>query len=330
MIRGPLPEYPFTRAVHDRLSERRTDEKFLAQAWSDPATRVLVMHDWQLATNVRRDRLQFVSPADAPAGERMLLGGIDGVVHFLVLTAGPTQDDAQPEYDEVKILEPPSAAELGRVRRARAGRRTFSGLRELATQLSDADAALAVHAVALAGWHHRHPRCAVCGAATEVAQAGAVRRCPACSSQHFPRTDPAVIMLVVDDQDRCLLGHNRARDDGWFSTLAGFVEPGETPEQAVSREVEEEAGVVVGEVTYAGSQPWPFPSCLMLGYFARAESTGITVDGDEITEARWFSRAELREAVESGTIGLPTTLSIAGALITHWYGAPLPSNVLPV
>jgi len=317
-MHGPLPEYPFARGRHDRLSERRSDDEFLSRAWSDPATRALVMRDWQLATNEERDALRFVSPDDAPVGERMLLGSADGVVHFLVLAAADRGAELYAEYDEIKVLEDQSADEL------------FSGLRQLATRLSDAEASLAVHAVALAGWHRRHPRCAVCGAATEVAQAGAVRRCPACSSQHFPRTDPAVIMLVVDDQDRCLLGHNRARDDGWFSTLAGFVEPGETPEQAVTREVEEETGVVVGDVSYAGSQPWPFPSCLMLGYFARAESTGITVDGEEITDARWFSRAELTKAVESGAVGLPTTLSIAGALITSWYGGPLPANVLRV
>lgn len=317
-MHGPLPEYPFARGVHDRLSERRSDDEFLSRAWSDPATRALVMRDWQLATSEKRDALRFVSPANAPAGERMLLGSADGIVHFLVLA--PTGRDAElhAEYDEITVLEDQPADEF------------FSGLRQLATRLSDAEASLAVHAVALAGWHRRHPCCAVCGAATEVAQAGAVRRCPACSSQHFPRTDPAVIMVVVDDQDRCLLGHNRARDAGWFSTLAGFVEPGETPEQAVAREVEEEAGIVVGDVSYAGSQPWPFPSCLMLGYFARAESTDITVDGEEITDARWFSRAELKQAVESGAVGLPTTLSIAGALITSWYGGPLPANVLPV
>lgn len=316
MTFGPLPKYPFVQAAHDRLSERRTDEQFLTEAWSDPATKVLVMHDWQLATSSQRDRLRFVSPAAAPSGERMLLGSIDGVVYFLVVTATPASDELFAEYDEITVVEEEPADAY------------FSGLRQLATLLSDRNASLAVHAVALAGWHHRHPRCAVCGALTEVAQAGALRRCPACSAQHFPRTDPAVIMLVVDDQDRCLLGHNSARADGWFSTLAGFVEPGETPEQAVAREVAEEAGVVVAEVSYAGSQPWPFPSCLMLGYFARAASTDINVDGEEITEARWFTREELRKAVSSGAVGLPTTVSIAGALITSWYGDPLPPNVL--
>ena len=316
MIGARLPDYPFARAAHDRLSERRTDERFLAGAWNDPATRVLVMHNWALATNKDNDELRFISPSQAPPGERMLLGSIGGVVHFLVLAASPTGDELNAAHDGTTTLDPQASDEL------------FSGLRHLATRLSPVHASLAVHAVALAGWHRRHPCCAVCGAATEAAHSGALRRCPVCAAQHFPRTDPAVIMLVVDGEGRCLLGHNRARGRGWFSTLAGFVEPGETPEQAVAREVLEESGVVVGEVSYLGSQPWPFPSSLMLGYFAQAESTSITVDGEEITEARWFTRPELREAVESGAVGLPTTISIAGALITRWYGSPLPNNVV--
>ena len=333
MVHGSLPAYPFAQASHERLSDRRNDHAFLARAWDDPATRVLVIRaeshinasrggSWQLATNTNNDELRFVSPADAPAGERMLLGEVDGAVHFLVLAADATAGGLEAQYDRDT---PHSAIPVGAGEPV--GER-FSGLRQLATQLSDVHASLAVHAVALASWHHQHPRCAICGATTEVGHAGALRRCPECSAQHFPRTDPAVIMLVVDDQGRCLLGHNSGRARGWFSTLAGFVEPGESPEQAVAREVREETGVVVGDLRYAGSQPWPFPSSLMLGYFARATATGVTVDGEEITEARWFSRDELRRAVESGAVALPTTISIAGALITSWYGGPLPLNVL--
>ena len=135
-------------------------------------------------------------------------------------------------------------------------------------------------------------------------------------------------MLVIDDQDRCLLGHNVARRTTWYSTLAGFVEPGETPEQAVIREVREEAGIDVTDVRYAGSQPWPFPSSLMLGYFARATTTEVVVDGDEIADARWFSRDDVRTQVEAGRLVLPTTISIAGALISSWYGGALPANRL--
>ncbi|MBA2445995.1 MAG: NAD(+) diphosphatase [Nocardioidaceae bacterium] len=297
----PLTGYPFGTAAHDRLVDRRDDQDFLDQAWSDPASRVLVIRGDSLATDESGRSLCRLPPADAPAGERMLLGSVDGAVHFLIVRREDDLGDAGQE----KIR--------------------FEGLRQLASALDATQSSLAVHAVALAGWHARHPRCAVCGAHTQVALAGAIRRCPDCSTTHFPRTDPAVIMLVTDDQDRCLLGHNSARSAPWFSTLAGFVEPGETLEQAVAREVFEEAGVIVSDVTYAGSQPWPFPSSLMLGFFARAATTEITVDGEEITEARWFTREDVAREVLAGELFLPTTLSISGALLTRWYGEKLPT-----
>lgn len=302
MTREPLPSFAFQHAAHERLSGRRGDGEFLAAAWSDEATRVLVVRDHDLAVDQHGSGLAMVSPADAPAGQRMLLGAADGVVHFLVVRSGTDEGDGGP---------PSSGGE-------------FRSLREVATTLGPVDASLAVHAVALAGWHGRHSRCAVCGASTDVAMSGESRRCPQCGAQHFPRTDPAVIMLVVDDDDRCLLGHNAARDVTWYSTLAGFVEPGETLEDAVVREVWEETGVVVDRVTYAGSQPWPFPSSLMLGFLAHASSTAIEVDGEEITEARWFTRDELRREVEAGELVVPSTISISGALVETWYGGPLP------
>ncbi len=304
MTPGPLPDYPFRRAAHDRLAERRTDHKFLDRTWRDAATRVLVVRDGELACNQSADQLRFVSPAEAPSGERVLLGRARDTVCFAMISAND--------------LEVGFHSQAG----------SFATLRRLATRLDDEAASLAVHAVAVAGWHRRHQRCAQCGSLTTVADAGAFRRCHTCSTEHYPRTDPAVIMLVTDAADRCLLGHNAARPAGWFSTLAGFVEPGETPEQAVAREVREEVGVEVGDVWYAGSQPWPFPSSLMLGYFAQAKTTSVTVDGTEISAARWFGRDELARAVRSGDVGLPTTLSIAGALLTAWYGAELPANVL--
>ena len=313
-----LPDFPFRRSLHDRLAERRTDEAFLDKAWSDARTRVVVVQGNDLATAPDGASLTWISPADAPPGERLLLGEAAGAVHLAVLAA-PAKTGAAEVFDDISV-----SVTAG----ARQAMLDFSPLRRLATRLSDLDASFAVHAVALAGWHRRHPRCSVCGAQTRAAQAGAIRSCPQCATDHFPRTDPAVIMTVVDDAGRCLLGHNSARAAGWFSTLAGFVEPGESPEQAVAREVAEEVGVVVDAVTYLGSQPWPFPSSLMLGFEAHASSAEITVDGDEITEARWFTRDELRRAVEGGEIGLPTTISIAGALLTRWYGAELPPNLL--
>jgi NAD+ diphosphatase len=294
----PLPDFPFRWSSHDRLVDRRKDESFLATAWAGPTARVVVMRDGKLVADDRG--LVLCSPQQAPPGEPMLLGTIDDVVHFLVLIA---DDDDQRGGDELP----------------------WADLRRLASVLGERELSLAVHAIALGGWHRRHPMCSVCGHRTEIIESGASRRCASCGALHFPRTDPAVIMLVIDDQDRCLLGHNSARAEGWFSTLAGFVEPGESPEQAVAREVREEAGVDVTDVTYAGSQPWPFPSSLMLGFFARATSVDIVVDGEEITEARWFSRQELAEGVRSGSLVIPTTISIAGALLTHWYGGPLPA-----
>ncbi|CAA9372786.1 MAG: NADH pyrophosphatase, decaps 5'-NAD modified RNA [uncultured Nocardioidaceae bacterium] len=306
-----LPDFPFRYSMHDRLSERRSDQPFVDRAWGDPATRVLVVRGVDLAA-ADDTSLRWVAPAQAPAGERVLLGADGDVVRFAVLMPA---DDGTVEGDGLRLSRDAVSAPAGPV---------FQPLRRLAERLSDLDASYAVHAAALAGWHRRHPRCSVCGADTEIARAGEVRHCGQCGTDHFPRTDPAVIMTVLDDDGRCLLGHNSARADNWYSTLAGFVEPGETPEEAVAREVCEEVGVQVDRATYLASQPWPFPSSLMLGFEAHARTTPIRVDGTEITQARWFSREELRAAVVSGEVVLPTAISIAGALISRWYGDELP------
>ena len=290
---GLLPDFAFRVTAHDRLTERRKDPEFLKRAAADPATRTLLMRGDELAADGRG--LVAVPASEAPVDDLLLLGSVDDVLYMLGLV-----DDAT------------------------AGDLPFAGLRQLASSLDDRQLSLAVHAIALGGWHRKHPMCSVCGARTEIVEGGASRTCPDCSTQHFPRTDPAVIMLVLDADGRCLLGHNGARDAGWFSTLAGFVEPGESLEEAVAREVLEETGVVVGDVTYAGSQPWPFPSSIMLGFLATASTVDIHVDGEEITEARWFTRPELAAGVEAGDLVVPTTVSIAGALLTHWYGGPLP------
>jgi NAD+ diphosphatase len=156
-----------------------------------------------------------------------------------------------------------------------------------------------------------------------VIQSGWARSCPACGAEHYPRTDGAVIMAVTDADDRILLGRQATWPERRFSCLAGFVEPGESLEAAVRREVLEEAGVVVGEVTYRGSQPWPFPASLMLGFRGRALSTEITVDGTELAGARWWSREELALDIATGELLLPPAVSIARRLVEDWYGAPL-------
>ena len=290
-----LPELPLARATHDRSSDGRVDPVWLAQRWQDPETQVLLVADGEVLVNPARDALVFVPPAQAGEGERLLLGVAEGRAYFAV---------------PVPVL--PSGAAL-------------AGLRAVGPSLDARDAGLLVHAVALTTWHVGHPHCARCGALTEVAQAGQSRRCPQCAAMHFPRSDPAVIMVVTDADDRCLLGRHPDWPAGRFSTLAGFVEPGETPERAVVREVAEEVGVRVGAVRYVGSQPWPFPSSLMLGYVASAISTDVDVDGTEISDARWFTREQLREQLAGGDVGLPGPVSIARALIEQWYGAPLPA-----
>ena len=182
-----------------------------------------------------------------------------------------------------------------------------------------------MQAIGILEWHDRHRFSPLTGNATTVERGGWVQRDPVTGTEFFPRTDPAVIMLVTDGE-RALLGRQAAWPPGRFSTLAGFVDPGESLEQAVAREVMEEAGVEISDVSYFGNQPWPFPSSLMVGFFARAVSTEIEVDGDELEEARWFSREEMRAEAEAGSLVLPGGISISRSLVEAWYGGPLPGS----
>lgn len=306
---GLLRSLTLARGDLDRAAERRDDTAWLEAAWTDAASRVVVVRRGRAAT--RRDtegsaRLVLLAPDDVDAdGVRVLLA-VDGGVPFLALLV----DEDAPEGD------------LDGVR--------WSGLREVGATLGDRDAGLLVMAVALANWHSTHPRCPRCGAVTAPSQAGWSRTCPDDGTQHFPRSDPAVIVLVTDDDDRALLGRRADWAPGWYSTLAGFVEAGESAEMAVVREMLEEAGVLIDleRLDYLGSQPWPFPSSLMLGYRARvsASSGESRPDGVEISELRWFTRAELLAGAEDGSVRIPPPLSIARRLIEHWYGAELPGT----
>ncbi|GII66639.1 NTP pyrophosphohydrolase [Sphaerisporangium krabiense] len=312
---GPLL---LARGGVDRSAVHRSDEAWLGAAWSDPATRVLLVHDGN--TMVRRHNgtaeLVLVSPHEAPDGERYLLGvDPDGVAYFAVATTVPLPAPVPlPKGAEVAeaVQDTPDWADVA-----------AEGLRKAGAVLGDRDAGLLVNAVALEAWHATHEHCPRCGAATTVVAGGHMRVCPKDGSQHFPRVDPAVIMLVHDGGDRCLLARGPQWPEGRFSVLAGFVEPGESLEQAVAREVLEEVGVTVRTPRYMGSQPWPFPRSLMLGFFAEAASTEITPDRDEIAEAMWLTRSELGAAVENGELRLPPGVSIARHLIEAWYGAPL-------
>jgi NAD+ diphosphatase len=302
---GGLRDLALSRGEVDRSTVRRGDAEWLAAAWANPRTRVLVVDDGEalvrFAGDDSRAELVFVPAPQAPDGVRFLLGvDDDGVVYFGV--AAPRPEAGQ---------DPGSGA------------RAIS-LRQAGPLLSGRDAGLMTEAVALANWHSTHRHCPRDGAVTEPVLAGHARRCVTDGSEHFPRLDPAVIMLVTDPDDRCLLARNAMWPQRRVSILAGFVEPGESAEQAVAREVHEETGIVVGGARYVGSQPWPMPHSLMLGFRARATgSLEITVDSHEIAEARWFSRDELRAAIASGEIRLPPPVSIAHRIIESWYGSDL-------
>ena len=195
-------------------------------------------------------------------------------------------------------------------------------LREIGAALSPLEIGLALHAVALSNWHSSHPRCSKCGFGTSSSLGGAVRICDQCETQHHPRTDSAVIVLVRDTDDRILLGRQAVWPEGRFSTFAGFLEPGETFEQCVSREVFEESGVRVSQINYLGSQPWPFPASIMIAFEAVIDDPAAArPDGEEIVEVRWYSRAQLRTAMEDGSLLLPPIISVARKMIERWFGA---------
>jgi NAD+ diphosphatase len=305
---GPLGRLALSRSAVDRATDRRGDTAWLAEAWADPRSRVLVVQDSRALVRTRDGQLElvFVSPADAPEGTRFLLGlDADGIAYFGV--SGVVEGEATTRSDSAEAQ--PMA------------------LRQAGALLSDRDAGLLTHAVALAYWHDTHTHCPRCGAATVPAPAGHVTTCPVDGSEHFPRLDPAVIMLVIDPDDRLMLARNALWPKGRMSVVAGFVEPGESAEHAVAREVYEETSIVVGQVRYLGSQPWPMPRSLMLGYEARAAAgQQIKVDEEEIGEARWFTRAELRAAIDEGELGVAPTSSIARRLIEYWYGEELPDG----
>jgi len=316
-ITGDLGGFVLARGEVDRASARREDPGWVDAAWADGRSRVLVLDDGQALIRFGDGgaELVLVPPARAPAGVRFLLGtDDDGTAYFGVagppgvLGAGPLP----PPGTDMPVPGP--------------GVRPAS-LRQAATLLGDRDAGLFTHAVALANWHARHTHCPRCGALTVPAPAGHMRRCPVDGSEHFPRIDPAVIMLVTDDEDRCLLARNRMWPPGRVSILAGFVEAGESAEQTVAREVWEETGITVDGIRYVGSQAWPMPQSLMLGFRADAgHGQQITVDDEEIAEAHFLTRAELATEVAAGALLLPPPVSIAHQIIQSWYGSPLPGT----
>ena len=304
---GPLGRLALSRSTVDRATLRRADGAWVEAAWADPRSRVLVVSDSQALVRSAdgRPELVFVSSAEAPEGTKFLLGvDTDDVAYFGVSVPGGVSRVRSGEDD----VQPMSLRQVGAV-------------------LSDRDAGLLTHAVALANWHDTHTHCPRDGTPTVPAPAGHLTTCPTDGSEHFPRLDPAVIMLVTDPDDRCLLARNALWPKGRMSVLAGFVEPGESAEHAVAREVFEETAITVGHIRYLGSQPWPMPRSLMLGFQAAAPAgQRITVDAEEIGEARWFTREEMLAAIGTGELAVAPTSSIARRLIEFWYGGELPDG----
>lgn len=296
----------FARSTIDRDAASRADPGLEASLDADPATRVIALHRGRALLAERVDgaapALHLAAATGLPAPLLRCYLGREGEARFELRVF---------DEDAAGTIEPEGAR--------------WQSLRAAAPMLGVRDASLFAEALALANWHERHPRCPQCGAATESVQAGWARRCVADGSQHFPRTDPAVIVLVTDDDDRVLLGSNALWAQHRFSLLAGFVEPGETLEAAVVREIREEAGIEVDRVEYIASQPWPLPASLMLGFRARVAASvaasSAVADGEEILELRWFTRDELASA--GSEIGLPGETSIARWLLERWYGGPL-------
>lgn len=311
---------PLARAALDRDGDARAADDFAERFDADPGARVIAVHRGRvlLAEVVEGSTpgLQFLRTDEAPQsvlrcylGRTIDAGANDG------LPPGTPVELRVFDADAAAAIEPEAAR--------------WSGLRAAAPVLGDRDAGLFTEALALANWHDGAGFCPRCGATTTVVQAGWARRCDRQGNLLFPRTDPAVIVLVTDDDDRVLLGSNALWEQNRFSLLAGFVEPGESLEAAVIREMGEEAGLRVDRVEYGASQPWPFPASLMLGFTARvadgAAPSTAAPDGVEILQLRWFTRADLAEATDE--IALPGGTSIARWLLERWYGGPIPESL---
>ena len=301
----PYKPHIFADNPLDRGDRERRDPQWLADAAKSPDTRILVMPELEVPlTDTPEPGLSWLNPRDVRwygiEGEPVFLGLQDGVAHFAVHV-------------------PASSEAAGRLRDEDSIR--FVDARSAAPIVSGHESGIIAQARAQLDWHNRHGFCSVCGERTSMGRGGHVRHCDGCNSEHFPRTDPVAIMLVHDG-DSCLMGQSRGRLSRMrmYSALAGFIDQGESIEEAVAREVREEAGIEVRNVVYHSSQPWPFPSSLMIGCHAEAATTDIHIDNEEMTDVRWFSRDEVIDALEGRNHGLavPQPLAIAHHLVKTW------------
>ena len=297
--------YCFAGNPLDRVSQRRQDAAWVASLLEDPSTRVLPLHG--LKPQIRHSSAaaldwQSVAPWRAliDNGSTLILLGLREDRAYFALDA--TSAEIPPDGDSVAM-----------------------DARAAAPIVDGGEAAILAEARSLIDWHDRHGFCARCGTPSVVVSGGWVRHCPNCKAHHFPRVDPVVIMLGVSGE-RCLLGRGHRRPGARFSCLAGFMEPGETLEEAVRREVFEESGIRIGRVRYLASQPWPFPSSLMMGFLGEALTEEITIDPEELAEVRWFDRGEVRAMVERsrsddpvpGLPTLPPPLAIGHQIARRW------------
>ncbi len=302
-----------TTKLLDRVSAKRPDDAWMAERRADATSRFMVLVDLKLVISAGADRtsgtIRWLTRAEveqlALATEDALFLGLDeaGVAHF-----------ALPITDHLARATPGAVQYF----------RPAVDLRTLAMQgvLSPEDQSLGGQARALSQWHENARCCGRCGSATKVKDGGWKRKCWACGTEWFPRSDPVVIMLVTDGE-RCILAHEHRYAPGMYSTLAGFVEHGEDIEHAVRREVGEETGIRIGRVEYHASQPWPFPHSLMIGCIAHAETTDLKVDTAELADARWFSRDEVRSMLEGRhpqALTAPGRHAIANVLLRHFVG----------
>lgn len=293
---------PLADVALDRDYLSRTREFLFQELMANSLTKVLVMHE-QKVLLTSDNELKFFSPDTAPPA---------GLTVYL----GKTVSDGHPIV--LQIVEATHASEID------PNPERWHHLRRSGIGLSSAEAAIFTQALALANWHESHRFCSSCGLETVVQKAGWVRFCESEGKEIYPRTDPAIIVGVIDEQDRLLLGSQGIWEENRYSILAGFVEPGESLEAAVIREMQEEAGILVHDPEFLGSQAWPFPFSLMFGYTARFSGGQVIPDGEEIVKLRWFTRDELK--AESHSLLLPGKLSIARSIIEHWLGEELPEQ----
>lgn len=301
---------PLSLAEVDRAAHLRLDDQYLKTAWH--RAQVLQFQDEKFLSTENQVRFVEGNELGEYQSQSDYFLGVD-----YVQSASQNSSEAKEISTHYFVRNYSSEALAG----SELPNEELKTLREIGAFLSPRDIGLSVHAQGLANWHKKHPRCSQCGAATTVISGGSVRRCLIDESEHYPRTDTAIIVLVKDNQDRVLLGRQKVWPKNRFSTFAGFVEPGESFEHCVVRELSEEAGVKLNKIAYLGSQPWPFPSSLMIAFEAVTENpSDARPDGDEIEEIRWFTRAEMKQAIIDGNLILPLDISVARQMINGWYG----------